>query len=133
MTQITETPQDRLRLARMLKALGNPIRFRIVEYLAAHPTCMTQAVVLATPLAQSTVSQHLKVLREAGLIQGEIEGAATCYCLDPDGVRWLEEQFGGWLQRLDPESPVGPLRIDGLHSGLGYRKTRLARDGGRRE
>lgn len=133
MTQATDTPQDRLRLVRMLKALGNPIRFRIVEYLAAHPTCMTQAVVQATPLAQSTVSQHLKVLREAGLIQGEIEGAATCYCLDPDGVRWLEERFGGWLQRLDPGGPSVPLRTDGLHNGLGYRQTIPLSDVGSRE
>ena len=87
---------DELRLARMLKALGNPVRFQIVRYLAEHPTCITGDIVAATPLAQSTVSQHLKVLREAGLIQGEIEGPATCYCLDPEGLRWLKTQFEDW-------------------------------------
>ena len=50
-----------------------------------------------TTLAQSTVSQHLKVLREAGLIQGEIEGPATCYCISPDGVQFLKDQVGNWL------------------------------------
>ena len=60
-------------------------------------TCITQEIVDTTPLAQSTVSQHLKVLREAGLIEGEIEGPATCYCLSEAGVRWLKEQIEGWL------------------------------------
>src|SRR5512139_1354624 len=88
---------DKKRLARMLKALGNPIRFQIVEYLAANQTCITNDIVRVLPLAQSTVSQHLKVLREAGLIRGEIEGPATCYCLDPDGFNWLKEQIDNWL------------------------------------
>lgn len=88
---------DQARLAHMLKALGNPIRFQIIELLAARPTCMTYEIVQSTPLAQSTVSQHLKVLRQAGLIQGEIEGPATCYCLDPEGIRWLKNQIERWL------------------------------------
>ncbi|MCX6069158.1 MAG: metalloregulator ArsR/SmtB family transcription factor [Chloroflexi bacterium] len=90
-------PNDKQRLARMLKALGNPIRFQIVEFLAENQMCITNDIVRQMPLAQSTVSQHLKVLREAGLIRGEIEGPATCYCLDPDGVRWLREQIENWL------------------------------------
>ncbi len=88
---------DKRRLARMLKALGNPIRFQIVEFLAAQKVCITNEIVEQTPLAQSTVSQHLKVLREAGLIHGEIEGPATNYCIDVDGIRWLKEQIEGWL------------------------------------
>jgi ArsR family transcriptional regulator len=88
---------DSARLARMLKALGNPVRFRIMQTLAERQTCITQEIVDTTPLAQSTISQHLKVLREAGLIRGEIEGPATCYCLDPQGIRWLKEQIEGWL------------------------------------
>jgi len=88
---------DEARLAQMLKALGNPIRFQIVKTLAERRTCITQEIVDSTPLAQSTVSQHLKVLRDAGLILGEIEGPATCYCLDPDGIRWLKEQIESWL------------------------------------
>jgi len=91
---------EKQRLARMLKALGNPVRFQIVEFLATHQMCITNEIVQNTPLAQSTVSQHLKVLREAGLIKGEIEGPATCYCLDPDGFRWLKDQIDNWL----PES-----------------------------
>lgn len=90
------------RLAKMLKALGNPVRFQIMETLAVRQTCMTYEIVDTVPLAQSTVSQHLKVLREAGLIQGEIEGPATCYCIDTDGVQWLKEQIEGWLPGCCP-------------------------------
>jgi ArsR family transcriptional regulator, arsenate/arsenite/antimonite-responsive transcriptional repressor len=88
---------DKKRLARMLKALGNPIRFQIMEYLASNQSCITNDIVHTLPLAQSTVSQHLKVLREAGLIDGETEGPATCYCLNPEGIQWLKEQIGNWL------------------------------------
>jgi ArsR family transcriptional regulator len=87
----------------MLKALGNPIRFQIVAFLAERRACVTHEIVRNTPLAQSTVSQHLKVLREAGLIQGEVEGPATCYCLDPDGFRWLKEHFTAWLPEVEVE------------------------------
>jgi ArsR family transcriptional regulator len=96
MTQ-TNLNTDKKRLARMLKALGNPIRFEIVEFLAANQTCITNDIVKQLPLAQSTISQHLKVLREAGLIRGETEGPATCYCLDSDGVQWLKDQVERWL------------------------------------
>ncbi len=59
---------DQKRLAKMLKALGNPVRFQIVELLAENQMCITNDIVRQMPLAQSTVSQHLKVLRESGLI-----------------------------------------------------------------
>ena len=94
--QLVLTPEKQ-RLAKMLKALGNPVRFQIVEFLAENQMCMTNEIVSNTPLAQSTVSQHLKVLKEAGLIRGEIEGPATCYCLNPEAFRWLKDQIGNWL------------------------------------
>jgi ArsR family transcriptional regulator len=101
---------DDERLSRMLKALGNPVRFRIVQYLAEHQACITGEIVEFTTLAQSTVSQHLKVLREAGLIQGEIDGPATCYCLDPAGIRWLKERISAWLpgccEAVEQETPA---------------------------
>lgn len=88
---------DEIRLVRMFKALGNPQCFHIVETLAECQPCLTYEVVATTPLAQATVSQHLKVLQEAGLVRGEAEGAATCYRLDVDGVRWLKDQIEDWL------------------------------------
>jgi ArsR family transcriptional regulator len=90
------TPAE-IRLAQMLKALGNPVRFRIMQILAEKQMCITGEIVEFTALAQSTVSQHLKVLREAGLIKGEVEGPATCYCLDESGITWLKDQIGNWL------------------------------------
>ncbi len=88
---------DDARLIEMLKALGNPTRFQIMKTLADCRMCMTQQIVDTTPLAQSTVSQHLAVLRQAGLIRGQVEGPATCYCLDEDGIRWLKDQIERWL------------------------------------
>jgi ArsR family transcriptional regulator len=111
----------------MLKALGNPIRFQIVQTLAERQTCLTYEIVATTPLAQSTVSQHLKVLREAGLIQGEIEGPATCYCLNPEGVRWLKEQIEKWLPGCC--DPVQNLEESPNPKGLPWpRPTRAGRD-----
>ena len=97
MTNQPALAPEKQRLAKMLKALGNPVRFQIVEFLAVNQTCMTNEIVSNTPLAQSTVSQHLKVLKDAGLIRGEIEGPATCYCLNPEAFRWLKDQIGNWL------------------------------------
>jgi ArsR family transcriptional regulator len=88
---------DDQRLAEMLKALGNPVRFQIMQIIAQRQVCITGDLVESTALAQSTVSQHLKVLRQAGLIVGEIEGPATCYCLNPEAILWLKNQISAWL------------------------------------
>jgi ArsR family transcriptional regulator, arsenate/arsenite/antimonite-responsive transcriptional repressor len=101
------------RLVQMLKALGNPVRFDIMRTLAQRKTCITQEIVAETPLAQSTVSRHLQVLREAGLIHGEVEGPATCYCINPESVRWLKERIAGWLPMCcEPEPLTISLRIE---------------------
>ena len=113
-------PADEARLLRMLKALSNPVRFRIMQTLAERRTCITQELVETTPLAQSTVSQHLKVLREAGLIQGEIEGPSTCYCIDSQSLSWLKEQVAHWLPECC-EPPAGLVREFGPHASEGGR------------
>ncbi|KPL79655.1 ArsR family transcriptional regulator [Ornatilinea apprima] len=95
---------DEERLVAMLKALGNPVRFRIMKYLAENPVCITGDIVAFAALAQSTVSQHLKVLREAGLIDGEIEGPATCYCISPEGMKFLKDRVSRWLPSCCAES-----------------------------
>lgn len=69
-------------LAALFKALGHPTRIRIIEHLKAMDQCICGEIVRIFPLSQSTVSQHLKILREAGLIKGEVEGPKTCYCID---------------------------------------------------
>lgn len=101
MNNYTLSPDDQ-RLAVMLKALGNPVRFRIMRILAEKRMCITGDIVELTNLAQSTVSQHLKVLREAGLIRGEIEGPATCYCLNDTGIRWMKSKIENWLPEFSP-------------------------------
>ncbi|NNG00103.1 MAG: winged helix-turn-helix transcriptional regulator [Desulfobacteraceae bacterium] len=73
---------DPERFAAICKALGHPVRVRILEYLKKIDRCVCGEIVDILPLAQSTVSQHLKVLKSAGLIMGEVNGPATCYCLD---------------------------------------------------
>ncbi len=83
---------DEMRLAKMMKALGHPARMQIVRYLSEHPQCFTGDIVQVLPLAQATVSQHLKVLSNAELICGTIEGPATCYCLDDGAVAWFKAQ-----------------------------------------
>ena len=83
---------DEQRLMKMMKALGHPARMQIVRYLSENPQCFTGDIVQVLPLAQATVSQHLKVLRDAGLICGTIEGPATSYCLDCNAVSWFNEQ-----------------------------------------
>ena len=100
------------RLNIMLKALGNPVRFQIVQILAEKRVCITGEIVELTTLAQSTVSQHLKVLREAGLITGDIDGPATCYCLNPKAIAWLKDQIGHWMAGCcEPEAAMQPAHF----------------------
>lgn len=70
------------KIARYMKALGHPARVAILEVLLKKQACMCGDIVDELPLSQSTVSQHLKELKEAGLIKGDIEGAKVCYCID---------------------------------------------------
>ncbi len=75
-------PLDDGELAHITKALGNPTRIRIFRLLTERQTCVTGELVAELPLAQSTISEHLRILREANLIQGEIEGPRTSYCIN---------------------------------------------------
>ena len=81
-------------LAQLAKALAHPIRVQIVRILARTDGCVAQ-LVEQLPLAQSTVSQHLKVLKDAGLVRGTVEGPRTCYCIDPAGLRRLRVLVAG--------------------------------------
>jgi len=81
-------------LARLAKALGHPARVAIVRMLAEGGECVCGAIVSRLPLAQATVSQHLKVLKQSGLIQGEIDPPRVCYCIDPEVVKRLQTLVG---------------------------------------
>ena len=78
-------------LARLAKALGHSLRVRIVRLLAQRTTCVCGELVGELPVAQSTVSQHLKIMKQAGLIRGTIDGPRVCYCLEPDALKRLRE------------------------------------------
>jgi ArsR family transcriptional regulator, arsenate/arsenite/antimonite-responsive transcriptional repressor len=83
-------PPNDVELSRLAKALGHPARVAIVRYLLAKGECDCGSIVGRLPLAQATVSQHLKVLKEAGWIQGSIEGPRVCYCARPEtALRFL--------------------------------------------
>lgn len=80
-------------IATLAKAIGHPARVAIIEYLMKVDTCICGDIVNELPLAQPTVSQHLKELKNAGLIKGTIEGNAICYCIDEKGLEKLKSYF----------------------------------------
>lgn len=81
------------KIAIIAKALGHPARVAIIEYLLKVNTCITGDIVNELPLAQPTISQHLKELKSAGLIQGSIEGNSVCYCIDEKTFGILKDYF----------------------------------------
>jgi len=82
-------------LVLLTKAVGHPARVQILRLLVRRESCICGDIVDELPLAQSTVSQHLKVLKEAGLIRGEIDGPRVCYCVEPHALRRLKALVGG--------------------------------------
>jgi DNA-binding transcriptional ArsR family regulator len=82
-------------LADLAKAIGHPARVQILRLLAQKTGCVCGEIVGELPLAQSTVSQHLKVLKESGLIRGDVDGPRVCYCIEPRALRRLKALIGG--------------------------------------
>jgi DNA-binding transcriptional ArsR family regulator len=78
--EFTKTQND---LAAFSKALGHPARIAILQFLIKKKSCVCGDIVDELPLSQSTVSQHLKELKQVGLIKGDIDGPSVCYCIDP--------------------------------------------------
>ncbi len=90
-------------LAAWAKALGHPARISILKTLAEKKVCMCGEVVEVLPLSQSTVSQHLKALKEAGLVKGEVEGVRSCYCLDVEQFQLMVKTFTTFLNGISEE------------------------------
>ncbi|MCU0350844.1 MAG: metalloregulator ArsR/SmtB family transcription factor [Flavobacterium sp.] len=88
-------------MAQLLKALAHPARIAIVEYLLKVESCICGDIVNELPLAQPTISQHLKELKNAKIIQGTIEGTSICYCLNPKTIALLEVFFDGISNKLN--------------------------------
>lgn len=88
------------RLAIRLKALGHPVRLKVLETLAQRQGCQCGEIVAGLPLAQSTVSQHIRVLLEAGLVRGTLDGPRSCYCIDRDTLNALRAELDALLSAL---------------------------------
>ncbi|NOX52971.1 MAG: winged helix-turn-helix transcriptional regulator [Planctomycetes bacterium] len=93
--ELPDTRRDDEQLAALAKALGHPLRVRILRILASHEGCICGELVDRLPIAQSTVSQHLKILKDAGLVQGEIDGPRVCYCIRRPALRKLKKLVAG--------------------------------------
>lgn len=83
-------------LAAICKVLGHPARIAILQFLSKSKSCITGDIVAEIGLAQPTISQHLRELKNVGLIKGTIEGTSVCYCIDPD--KW--DEFGNLISAL---------------------------------
>ncbi|MDB5003507.1 MAG: transcriptional regulator [Mucilaginibacter sp.] len=91
-TEIFTAEQNRLAI--MLKAMAHPARIAILQYIINANACICGDLVDELGLAQATISQHLKELKNAGLIQGTIEGVSVCYCIEPDAWKLLSTELG---------------------------------------
>jgi len=85
------------KLAQLLKAIAHPARIAILQEIIKSNTCICGDLVGELGLAQATISQHLKELKNAGLIQGTIEGVSVCYCIDPQNWKMLETEIGAFI------------------------------------
>ena len=94
------TPEE-IRLADIAKALSHPARIKILKILAEKNVCICGEIVDDLPLAQATVSQHLKELKRVGLIQGDIEGPKTCYCLSSGVLIKAYESLKGFFDKIN--------------------------------
>ncbi len=103
-------PAELVALAGAARALAHPGRLQLLLTIAARSSCVCGDLVESMPLAQSTVSQHLKELKEAGLIRGEIDGPRTCYCLDPETLESVRQGFARLFAGLEC---CGPKDGDG--------------------
>jgi DNA-binding transcriptional ArsR family regulator len=88
-------------MATLLKALGHPARIAIVEYLLKVQTCICGDIVNELPLAQPTISQHLKELKNAGIIKGNVEGTAICYCINENAIKAVQTYFSSMLLQIE--------------------------------
>jgi len=91
-------------IATLAKALGHPARVAIIEYLVKVNACICGDIVNELPLAQPTVSQHLKELKNAGIIKGEVEGNSVCYCIDKNAIAKVIGYFSEILTHMQNQA-----------------------------
>ncbi len=91
-------------LAGYAKALGHPARIAILQFLATQKECICGDIVNELPLSQSTVSQHLKELKNVGLIKGNVEGPSVCYCIDEKNWQMVKNSLNDLFKNFDPKN-----------------------------
>jgi len=91
-------------IASLMKALSHPARIAIIDYLLSVDSCICGDIVNELPLAQATVSQHLKELKNAGLIKGSIEGNAICYCVDEKTFSKFKDHLSRIFDKVKAQS-----------------------------
>lgn len=94
-TEIFTDEQNRLAI--MLKAMAHPARIAILQHIIKANACVCGSLVDELGLAQATISQHLKELKNAGLIQGTIEGVSVCYCIEPNAWKLLQQELKDFM------------------------------------
>jgi len=99
LTKSNNFTTEQNRIAELAKAFAHPARVAIVQYLLKEKSCVCGDIVDALPLSQSTVSQHLKELKKAGIIQGNVEPPKVCYCIDPAVCQEAQVLLGGLIQQ----------------------------------
>jgi ArsR family transcriptional regulator, arsenate/arsenite/antimonite-responsive transcriptional repressor len=95
-----EFSAELLAMADFAKAIAHPARLAILQTLAEKNTCICGEIVEVLPLAQATVSQHLKELKNSGLITGEVEGKKSCYCIDYDTLTQFKQTFDEFYNNI---------------------------------
>lgn len=103
-TKTENFTEDQNKIASLLKALAHPARIAIVEYLLSVDSCICNDIVAELPLAQPTVSQHLKELKNAEIIQGTIEGKSICYCINPETFKQMEHFIAQIFQKIEKQN-----------------------------
>ena len=103
-TKADKFNQQQIRTAELAKALGHPARIAILEILAKRRECICGDITDELPLAQSTVSQHLKALKKAGVIKGEVEGVRVCYCINEDAAGELQNLLGLLIENIQSQT-----------------------------
>jgi len=90
-------------IATLAKAIGHPARVAIIEFLLKHDSCICGDIVSELPLAQPTISQHLKELKNAGWIKGNVEGNSICYCVDEKALQKMQAYFTSVAAKLEKQ------------------------------
>ena len=96
--------KSQIDLAAFSKALAHPARIAILQFLAKQKECMCGDIVNELPLSQSTVSQHLKELKNVGLIKGNVDGPSVCYCIDEKNWNKIQQALGDLFENFNPKN-----------------------------